>query len=99
MCLSCHDGAIADVPPTSREWLRGVSTLGVPATGFSDASEFGHHPCSVNYPVAGNLFLLPLGKDPSCRLPLFSEVRGAPETQVECATCHDIHTHRSGASL
>jgi hypothetical protein len=99
MCLSCHDGAMAETPPTSREWFKGVSTIGVPASDFDETMEFGHHPYSVSYPVAGDLFLLPLGSNAACRLPLFSDVPGGANTQVECATCHDIHTHGSGASL
>jgi hypothetical protein len=99
MCLSCHDGAMAQTPPTSREWFKGVSTIGLPAADSIRGRDFGHHPYSVSYPVAGDLFLLPLGTGEACRLPLFSDVPGELNTRVECATCHDIHTHGSGASL
>jgi len=100
LCLSCHDGAIGPLPPTSEEWFAGQRTLGVQPSEWSTARRIGHHPYWVTYPVAGNTDFLPLGQNPACPLPLFSDPRsGGHRISLECPTCHDIHSPDAGSYL
>ena len=98
MCLSCHDGAVAPIPPTSENWFAGQRTLGVSGSGRSREIVIGHHPYWVSYPLAGNGDFLARAGQQGCSLPLFSPQGGrGPRDRVECPTCHDIHS-RPGES-
>ena len=100
MCLSCHDGAIAPMPPTSEAWFAGQRTLGAGQSEWSKKNVIGHHPYWVPYPVAGNSDFLPLGMNPACPLPLFSPSgRGGSHHSMECSTCHDVHSRDHGSYL
>ena len=66
MCLSCHDGAIAPIPPTSEDWFAGQRTLGVPESQSSREIVIGHHPYWVSYPLAGNANFTAVGERPGC---------------------------------
>jgi predicted CXXCH cytochrome family protein len=92
MCLSCHDGAIAPIPPTSEDWFAGQRTLGVIESERSSKLKIGHHPIWVSYPLSGNAAYAAPGETPGCSLPLFSSPgQGRPQNRVECPTCHAVH--------
>ena len=93
-CLSCHDGALAQI-------------MDIGAIGpWNRPTINGPHPINVGYqPKNGSLFpvrmlqgewhLLGNPENPVTRLKLFPRSASDPTPTVQCASCHDPHDHRN----
>jgi predicted CXXCH cytochrome family protein len=103
VCLSCHDGVIAADPPTSDGWPASNLIAGGTNSRILEIepdNEFYHHPYSVEYPWLWDSSFKPSVGGHVGVLPLHSPLGyHGPETLVECATCHDIHSSVEEAFL
>ena len=88
-CLTCHDGTIAidsivNTPTPNNSWVSNGEVIEGFALVGTDLSD--DHPVSITY----NQTLDSL-KDKSTALATGITLYGAGETEVECASCHDVH--------